>query len=121
MYHVGVSNDRLILNSAWGGFRFCFITIKLMYSDYHSENSYLYVTIYTRVTHRRVVTRGGRYSGYIVIPQYYFEAITVSRKFLLSGIIVIPILSRFTKDSLYALNYTNLVRMAECHVESTVA
>ena len=33
--------------------------------------------------------RGGRYSGYIVIPRYYFEAITVSHKILLSGIIAV--------------------------------
>ena len=66
-------------------------------------------------------SRGGRYSGYIVKPRYYFKAITISRKFLLRGIIVISILSRFTNESLYALNYTNLVRMAECHVQSIVA
>ena len=44
-----------------------------------------------------VICRGGRYSSYIVVPQYYFEAITVSRKILLSGIITILILSRFAK------------------------
>ena len=64
--------------------------------------------------------RGGRYSANIIIPRYYFEVITVSCKLLLCGIIVISILLRFTKDSLYALNYTNLVRMADCHVESIV-
>ena len=52
-------------------------------------------------------TRGGRYSGYIVIPRYNFETITVSYKILLSGIIAISILSRFTEGSLYALNYRN--------------
>ena len=64
--------------------------------------------------------RGGRYSGYIVTSRYYFKAITVSRKVLLSDIIVISILSRFTNKSLYVLNYTNLVRMEECSVESIV-
>ena len=42
--------------------------------------------------------RGGWYSGYIVILRYYFEAITVSDKILLSGIIAISILSQFTED-----------------------
>ena len=32
-------------------------------------------------------SRGGWYSGYIMKPLYYFEAITVSCQFLLSGII----------------------------------
>ena len=27
----------------------------------------------------RLIGRGGRYSGYIAIPRYYYEAITVSR------------------------------------------
>ena len=52
-------------------------------------------------------SRGGRHSSYIVILRYYFEAITVSRKFLLSDIIMISIVSRLTEESLYALNYTN--------------
>ena len=53
------------------------------------------------------VNKGGWYSGYIVIPQYYFEVITISCKIFLSSIIAISILSRFTEESLYALNYTN--------------
>ena len=68
-----------------------------------------------------VQLRGGRHSGYIVILRYSFEAITVSCKILLSVIIMISILLQFTKESLYALNYTNLVRMAECHIKSIVA
>ena len=55
--------------------------------------------------------RGGRYSGYIAIPRYYYEPITVSRKISLSGIIAISILSWFAEESLYAVNYRNRVRM----------
>ena len=55
------------------------------------------------------------------MPRYYFEVITVSRKIFLSGIIAISILLWLTEESLYALNYRNQVRIAECHVESIVA
>ena len=41
-------------------------------------------------------SRGGWYSIYIITPQYYFEMITVSCKFLHSGIIGIMIISQFT-------------------------
>ena len=43
----------------------------------------------------------------ILIPRYYFEVMTISCKLLLSGIIIILILSWFTEESLYALSYTN--------------
>ena len=69
---------------------------------------------------QKINTRGGWHSGCIVIPRYYFEAIIVSYKILLNGIIAISILSWSTEDSLHTLNYTNGVRMAECHVESIV-
>ena len=54
-----------------------------------------------------VTSKAWRFFSYIIIPQYYFEAITISRKLFLSGIIAILILSLFIEESLYVLSYAN--------------
>ena len=45
-----------------------------------------------------MISRGGRYYGYIVKPRYSFKAITILHKFLYNSNIVISVLSRFLKN-----------------------
>ena len=66
------------------------------------------------------IVKGERYSSYrIVIPRNYFEAITVSYKFLLNGIITISILiAAYRRMSVYIEQYELSIKSAECYVAS---